>query len=46
VSNNNDVDLYRHGGIVYENYLPVFTALSSTLKAKIRLLYESSLGRD
>lgn len=46
VTNNPDVDLYRHGGVVYENYLPVFSALSSALKAKIRSLYESSIGRD
>jgi hypothetical protein len=44
--NNPDVDLYRHGGMVYENYLPVFSALSSAQKAKIRLLYETSIGRD
>lgn len=46
VQNNNDAVLYRHGGVVYENYLPVFSALSSTLKGKIRSLYESSVGRD
>lgn len=46
VSNNPDVDLYRQGGVVYENYLPVFSALSATLKAKIRSLYVSSIGRD
>lgn len=46
VSNNPDVDLYRHGGVVYENFLPVFSTLSSTLKGKIRSLYESSIGRD
>jgi hypothetical protein len=46
VTNNADVTLYRHGGVVYENFLPVFSALSSTLKGKIRTLYESTIGRD
>lgn len=36
----NDAELYRHGRLVFENYLPVFSTLSSTLKAKIRALYE------
>lgn len=46
VSNNPDVELYRQGGVVYENFLPVFSALSSAQKAKIRSLYVSSIGRD
>jgi hypothetical protein len=46
VSNNPDVELYRPGSMVYENFLPVFSALSSALKAKIRSLYVSSIGRD
>jgi hypothetical protein len=44
VNNNNDVELYRHGGLVKENYLPVFSALSATLKGKIRELYETTVG--
>jgi len=44
LNDNTDVDLYRHGGIVKENFLPVFSSLSSALKAKIRLLYESTRG--
>jgi hypothetical protein len=40
----NDAELYRHAGIVLENYLPVFSSLSSTLKGKIRSLYECSVG--
>lgn len=46
VQDNPDVDLYRHGGVVYENYLPVWTALSATIKAKLRAQYECSKGRD
>lgn len=46
LTNNADCELYRHGGVVYENFLPVFSALSSTLKGKIRSLYESTIGRD
>jgi hypothetical protein len=41
----NDVDLYRHGGLVKENLLPVFFALSSTLQGKIRTLYQTTTGR-
>lgn len=44
VATNNDVDLYRHGGLVKENFLPVFSALSATLKGKIRSLYETTRG--
>jgi hypothetical protein len=44
VSVNNDVDLYRHGGIVKENFLPVFSALSSTLQGKIRTAYQTTRG--
>jgi hypothetical protein len=39
-----DVELYRPGGIVYENFLPVFSALSSTVKGKLRTLYQCTLG--
>jgi hypothetical protein len=44
VSVNNDVDLYRHGGSVKENFLPNFSALSTTLKAAVRSLYETTRG--
>ena len=44
LNDNTDVELYRHGGIVKENFLPVFSALSSALKAKIRALYETTRG--
>lgn len=46
VLNSPDVDLYRPGGVVYENYLPTFSTLSTALKAKIRSLYVASIGRD
>jgi hypothetical protein len=39
-----DVELYRPGGTVYENFLPGFAALSATVKAKIRLLYQCTIG--
>ena len=44
VNNNNDVELYRHGGLVKENFLPEFDDLSATLKGKIRTLYETTVG--
>lgn len=40
----NDVELYRPGSIVKENLLPVFSALSSTLKAKVRAAYHCTTG--
>jgi len=40
----NDAELYRHTKIVKENYLPEFSGLSSTLKGKIRTLYETTVG--
>lgn len=39
-----DVELYRPGGTVYENFLPVFAALSATQKGKIRTLYQATIG--
>lgn len=39
-----DVELYRPGGIVKENFLPVFATLSQALKDKIRSLYQTTLG--
>lgn len=41
-----DVELYRHGGVVKENYLPVFSALSAALKAAIRANYQTTVGAD
>jgi hypothetical protein len=40
----NDVELYRPGSIVKENLLPVFSALSSTLKSKLRTAYHCTTG--
>lgn len=44
VLTSNDVDLYRPGGLVKENFLPVFSTLSVALKAKIRSLYQTTRG--
>jgi hypothetical protein len=44
LNDNTDVDLYRHGGIVKENLLPVFSTLSSTLQGKIRAAYQTTRG--
>lgn len=44
VVNNPDCELYRHGGVVKETFLPVFSALSATQKSKIRTLYECTIG--
>jgi len=44
VNNNNDVELYRHQGLVKENFLPVFSTLSTALKAAIRANYQTTLG--
>jgi len=40
----NDVELYRHNGLVMENYLPAFASLSGAQQAKIRALYECTVG--
>lgn len=41
---NDNVELYRHGGLVKENYLPAFATLSATLQGKIRTLYHTTIG--
>jgi len=41
---NNDVDLYRYGGIVKENQLPQWLTMSAALKAKIRANYQTTKG--
>lgn len=43
---NNDGDVYRPGGLVAENFLPVFSTLSSTLKGKLRAAYQCMIGAD
>lgn len=40
---NDDVELYRPGGVVYENFLPAFAAASATIKGKIRAAYQCSV---
>lgn len=46
VNENNDVELYRHQGLVKTNFLPAFTTLGATLIAKIRAAYECTEGVD
>ncbi len=43
-SRNNDIDLYRHGGLVKENLLPQWSTMSSALKAKLRADYQTTKG--
>ncbi len=44
--NNADVELYRHGSIVKENYLPGFASMDSDLLAEIRALYQTTRGTN
>jgi hypothetical protein len=44
VSSNNDVELYRYGGIVKENLLPGFTSLAAEVVTKIRANYQTTRG--
>lgn len=39
-----DVELYRGGGTVYENFVPNFSTLSAAVKAKLRAFYQCSIG--
>lgn len=42
---NDDIDLYRPNGVVYENFLPAdFAAASATIKGKMRTLYRCTIG--
>jgi len=41
---NNDVDLYRHGGLVKENFLPGFASLAAGALAAIRANYQTTRG--
>jgi hypothetical protein len=43
---NPDVELYRHGSIVKENFLPAFTGLASGVQTKLRALYQCTLGAE
>ena len=39
-----ETEVYRHGKVVKENYLPGFDALAAEVKAKIRALYACVKG--
>jgi hypothetical protein len=41
---NSDVELYRFGSIVKENFLPQWGSMSTALKAKIRAVYQTTKG--
>lgn len=43
---NNDVEFYRPGKIVKENYLPAFSSLNATVKAAIRAKYLCIIGKE
>lgn len=45
VTENNDVELYRHGGLVKENLLPGFASLAAGALAAIRANYQTTTGR-
>lgn len=44
VTDDNDCDLYRHGGIVKENFLPGADEMDPDVLARIRELYEVTIG--
>lgn len=39
-----DVELYRGGGQVFENFVPNFSTLSAAVKAKLRAFYQCTIG--
>ena len=43
---NNDCELYRHGSIVKENFLPNWANLSSALQAAVRANYQTTRGAN
>jgi hypothetical protein len=45
-SKHTDMEFYRPGKVVKENYLPGFSALSAAIKAKIRSVYVTTKGVD
>jgi len=45
LARDNDVELYRHDGLVKENFLPGFAALSAALKVVVRARYDTTIGR-
>lgn len=40
----NDIEFYRPGKVVKENFLPDFAGLSAAVKAKIRSIYVTEVG--
>lgn len=45
-TDNDDIELYRPGKVVKENYLPAFGMLSAAVKAAIRTKYVSTIGKE
>lgn len=39
-----DVELYRPGGTIYENFLPAFSTLAGGVQTKLRALYQCTIG--
>ncbi len=46
LSKDTTTEIYRHGKVVKENYLPGWADLGSTVKTKIRSLYACVGGKD
>jgi hypothetical protein len=44
VDTKNDVDLLRHGTLIYVNHIPGWADFSAALKAKVRAAYEITIG--
>jgi len=44
LSQTTDVDLVRHGTLIKTNFLPAYTAASSTIKTKLEAKYQLILG--
>jgi hypothetical protein len=44
VNIDNDCELYRHGRIVKENFLPGWSAMATALQTKLRALYTMTRG--
>lgn len=43
---NNDADIYRHGGMIDEAHFPGWSGLSATIKAYLRANYQCMRGAD
>lgn len=44
VTQDNGVDLYRPGSLVYENFLPGWATMATALKTKLRAVYQTAKG--